>query len=305
MTPEQMAYHDQIADAIRYAKYLLRWKARLLTINNNSPAFHQETLIKHANLGWGQARDALFDFANTLTKEGKSPPMWLQEYIVAAGRDVGGARRGRGGHAYEKAQRDLDIVWVVSVIAGVAGFFDHTRSPATADKGDTESACSIVATALKELGVPHASEPNVNRIWKKYRGRGFGSLIMYTGPECPRPTAEECAEAELLLLALARRWLTAIANSPPGVEYPFGRPIVLYEVEHADRQLLAALAEVGNGAKLDENDGCLIVGAGPTRHALPGDAATWLRLHANGLVGGECGMIILTERGRAEAERAS
>ena len=63
--------------------------------------------------------------------------------------------------------------------------------------------------------------------------------------------------------------------------------------------ILATFFEAGGAGDLDIH--CRVV-AGPTRHPMPGDSATWLLLMAHGLVAGETGRVVLTELGREKAE---
>jgi len=62
----------------------------------------------------------------------------------------------------------------------------------------------------------------------------------------------------------------------------------------AERALLTELANAGGSAKLDQF-ARLMVG----QLVLPGSPNSWLKLVAGGFVGGERGLIILTEEGRA------
>ncbi len=64
------------------------------------------------------------------------------------------------------------------------------------------------------------------------------------------------------------------------------------------RHMLTQLVEVGHG-ELD-TIGRVCIGA--SRGPIQGDATAWLALVAAGMVGGERGLIIATESGRAEVE---
>lgn len=62
--------------------------------------------------------------------------------------------------------------------------------------------------------------------------------------------------------------------------------------------ILGHLADAGGWGELNRHGHVTV---GPTRHQIPGDPLTWLRLVAAGLVAGEDGRIILTELGREAA----
>lgn len=71
-------------------------------------------------------------------------------------------------------------------------------------------------------------------------------------------------------------------------------------LKRAELSLLATLHEAGDHGTLDPHSRIVV---GPTRHPIPGDSIVWLKLVSRGLVAGERGHIMLTEAGRAEAEK--
>ena len=84
---------------------------------------HHEMLITCDRLGWRGARDILCDFAHRLTTEGKSLPLWLQQYLVWAARGGGIApRKKRGRNPYDNVDRDFAIAIVVLQITENGGF---------------------------------------------------------------------------------------------------------------------------------------------------------------------------------------
>jgi len=74
----------------------------------------------------------------------------------------------------------------------------------------------------------------------------------------------------------------------------------LAPLKRDERNRIATLYEAGGSGVLDVYSRILV---GPTRHPIAGDAVEWLQLVSRGLVAGENGHMILTERGRAEAQR--
>jgi len=59
--------------------------------------------------------------------------------------------------------------------------------------------------------------------------------------------------------------------------------------------VLTTFHEAGGSGNLDRYHRVIV---GPQKHVVPGDPATWLRLVAAGLVGGEDGKLIMTDLGR-------
>lgn len=76
--------------------------------------------------------------------------------------EVGPIRRGVNPHN-DFAQ----IEWLIVTIRAVAEYgVEPTRSSATADKGQRESACSIIREELNQMG-RHVEESALNKIWSK------------------------------------------------------------------------------------------------------------------------------------------
>ena len=71
-------------------------------------------------------------------------------------------------------------------------------------------------------------------------------------------------------------------------------------LKRPELHLLATLYEAGGHGVLDQHSRIVV---GPTRHPIPGDSVVWMKLVAYGVVAGERGSIMLTELGRAEAEK--
>jgi hypothetical protein len=74
----------------------------------------------------------------------------------------------------------------------------------------------------------------------------------------------------------------------------------LAPLNRAQLHILTTLHEAGGAGELDIHG--RLKGAGPKGAPLPGDTVTWLILVSRGVVAGEDGMIITTERGREIAE---
>jgi hypothetical protein len=73
-------------------------------------------------------------------------------------------------------------------------------------------------------------------------------------------------------------------------------------IHRAYATLLCNLADNGGSAELDQHSRCVV---GPSRSLIPGEPYAWLKLVAEGFIAGEGGKILLTETGRAEAQRYS
>ncbi len=71
--------------------------------------------------------------------------------------------RRRGGDPFAYKTRDLIIVHAIAEVSKAFGY-NPTRSRASKDKAGTDSACSIVMEALRQVGV-NMSEEAVERIW--------------------------------------------------------------------------------------------------------------------------------------------
>jgi hypothetical protein len=122
---------------------------------------HHAILIDCVRKGWQEGADLLCDFAETLIEEGKTVPLWLQEYLVGAARGRRNIlRRPRGRDPYANVDRDNEIVRMVQIVAEVFRL-RPTRNAATT----TECACSIVAKALKRIEFD-MSEANVAALWR-------------------------------------------------------------------------------------------------------------------------------------------
>ena len=65
---------------------------------------------------------------------------------------------------------------------------------------------------------------------------------------------------------------------------------------------ITEMHELGKGSGTLDLHGRVEIG--PTRRLVPGDAVLWLRLVAAGLVSGEGDVLLLTEAGRALAEKS-
>ena len=76
--------------------------------------------------------------------------------------------------------------------------------------------------------------------------------------------------------------------------------IPLTPLRRSELTLIATLYEAGESGPLDIHSRIVV---GPTRRPIPGDTVVWLKLVSRGLVAGENGLMILTELGRAEAEK--
>jgi hypothetical protein len=123
-----------------------------------APETRRDWLVYNALAGAPRFHDALCHVAGQITLQYGPLPLWLQGYLVLAARDgVASPKRGR---RVQHSWRDQAITRVTLVIALRYGL-PPTRSPAS----KTESACSIVETAL-EVHKVHMTESNVERIWR-------------------------------------------------------------------------------------------------------------------------------------------
>jgi hypothetical protein len=104
------------------------------------------------------------------------PPLLARELVISRlRRDLAGAQpRHRGRDPFANMERDLCIVVAVGQTAQKFGFA-LTRNRATRDLEKRESACSIVAAALKRLGVEGISEDAVEKVWARWTGPPVGN----------------------------------------------------------------------------------------------------------------------------------
>jgi len=81
-----------------------------------------------------------------------------------------------------KQMNTLRDQWIAEMVALTSknGFYVH-RGSATKDRGRRESACSIVAQALRELGFKKLSEERVEAIWDKHK-KTFSRLLSSDNP---------------------------------------------------------------------------------------------------------------------------
>jgi hypothetical protein len=112
------------------------------------------------------ADEVLREAAARLIVEGKPLPPTLRYYVVEevlrrATSTV--ARRKTGPNRDINTARDVTIGTAVSRVVEHHGF-PQTRNKATRDKAGRDSACSIVADALEEVGI-HMSEDAVEKVW--------------------------------------------------------------------------------------------------------------------------------------------
>jgi hypothetical protein len=123
----------------------------------------REALVREALDGSPLAHDALCYAATVLTNRDKDLPPWLGRYLTSLAAE-GKAPSKRGAKPHTNSLRDTSIAWTAGVIAYRYGL-KPTRSPATKEKGTTESGCSIVQEALAALRIG-MQEENVNAIWQ-------------------------------------------------------------------------------------------------------------------------------------------
>ena len=119
--------------------------------------------IERASAGDPDARIAVHTAIAAFAATEQPIPVALQPYLfhllnVGA---VGPKKRG-----VKRSNRTRDQ-WLVVTIKAITEYgFDPTRNPATADKGGTEFACSILVDELKRLGGP-LEEAALNKIWSR------------------------------------------------------------------------------------------------------------------------------------------
>jgi hypothetical protein len=121
-----------------------------------------ERAIALAAAGDPIAHDALCAVAAHINQHGRVVPSKLQGYIISAAR--GGVVKRRGRHPVKNLYRDDAIFRAVNIVIGMG--IPATRND---DGKRTESACSIVAAALKKCGIC-MKEGGVVSIWEK-RGK--------------------------------------------------------------------------------------------------------------------------------------
>ena len=96
---------------------------------------------------------------------GEPIPPLLREYTASV---LTGTRRKRKGRKFwANLSRDIAIGFAVEHVRNHGGFF-ATRNVATRDKAERESACSIVAKALRRIDRRAPSEGDIEKIWAKY-----------------------------------------------------------------------------------------------------------------------------------------
>ena len=90
-------------------------------------------------------------------------PEHIRRFLLDLLRERKALPRKRGRHAQGAyRRRNTDLVTTVKMVCGRG--FEPTRSPATTEN---ESACSIVHTALRRLGV-NLSEGHIGDIWSEH-----------------------------------------------------------------------------------------------------------------------------------------
>jgi hypothetical protein len=131
-----------------------------LIVSGHIISVRTETLVAFAKDGWQEAHDALCRRAQELTDQGEALPLDLQQYVVAAAKGFHSPAKGPGASPYRNFGRDLCIKVAIHHLLELG--FTATRNEATED----ESACSIVATAMRQIGI-EMSEAAVAKVWEK------------------------------------------------------------------------------------------------------------------------------------------
>jgi hypothetical protein len=111
--------------------------------------------------------------------KGETLPHWLVEFLVWGTRDGAKARREgcrSSSRAYDNVERDQIIAYTVRFIVDVTGLRPY-RNEATRSKEGNQSGCSIVARALKLIGVD-LSEAGVEKVWSEKKGATGASLLV-------------------------------------------------------------------------------------------------------------------------------
>lgn len=117
---------------------------------------HPEEIVARAKTGDRVAHDALCAVADHLTARGEPLPLELQRYVVGAA--VVPPKWKKGRNPVSNIYRDDAIFRAVELVVGQG--FNATKN----DSSEHESACSIVAKALAQIGSA-MSEDNVETIW--------------------------------------------------------------------------------------------------------------------------------------------
>jgi hypothetical protein len=86
--------------------------------------------------------------------------------------DIKGERRGSGRPSLYMRDQTLEVAVKLVMAHG----FNLTRNPATRDKGGGESACSIVAAVLAEIGVPLDERAVAKAVSSSVRYRRAGGV---------------------------------------------------------------------------------------------------------------------------------
>jgi hypothetical protein len=172
---------EMIEAAIGDAHYLLgeampdsrkTYEAQIEDLNSCFEA--DEPQVSEALNGSRRAHEDLCERAERMTAAGQPLPLWLQHYVVrVAAKGKPRAKRGRKVEDYNRA-RDAAITWATFVIV-LRYALKPTRSPGW--RTPVESGCSIVAMALKRLGLdPDMTEGNLDRIWRTGAGPALLTL---------------------------------------------------------------------------------------------------------------------------------
>lgn len=131
-----------------------------------------ERLIAKAVSGDQVAHNVLGRIAARFIESGCVMPMRLRAYIAETlflqFKKAPQPRRGQD--PYANHLRDIDIARAVREVVKLG--FNPTRNRAT----ETESACSIVAQALANLGI-HRSVPAIEKIWNASRKRSLENSV--------------------------------------------------------------------------------------------------------------------------------
>jgi hypothetical protein len=129
-------------------------------------AFDPETAAQTVDQAWSgdpDARIALHTAIAVFAATDQPIPVALRPYLFRV-LDVGKVGPGKPGvNPHNNTARNQ---WIIAAINTVLPYgFEPTRNPATADKGGTQSGCSIVAEELASLGHYDLTESALNSIW--------------------------------------------------------------------------------------------------------------------------------------------
>jgi len=197
MTPETFEYEIALTYTIVFLTRHLEYR-REKTLQVYPPSLIckcQNYLISEATLGDPYAQDILCDFANALTADDKSLPLWLQEYVVWAAQQ-GKIRRKRGRDRYADRHRNETIANAVNIL--VEDGFHPTRNAATT----SECGSSITASALAQIDI-QMSEGNVAAIWRA--DKVLAETYLSEWKKRPEPTCQDnrgcrCAQFDCEIL---------------------------------------------------------------------------------------------------------